>query len=103
MNRFSGVLALTALLLGGCASGAQRPAAAPARTVDPEVHALRIQLAAMRAERDAALAQLRAMMRQKPQVVRVVVPAPVAVSPHRPANDESQAGARVFTTLSTQP
>lgn len=95
------ILFAAVLLLGGCGHAPAQTAAKPAATVDPEIHALRVQLALARAERDAALARLHALERRKPAVVRVVErqPPPAAAAPH--SSDSGQSATQVFSTTST--
>ena len=86
-----------ALLLVGCGHAAQ--AAKPAATVDPEVRALRAQLAKARAERDAALARLHAALQRKPGVIRVVVAEPAAAARHHV--NSAQPTTQVFSSVTT--
>ena len=94
------IAAAAILLLAGCGGAAQRPASTPVPTVEPEIRALRAQLAQAIAQRDDALARLRKALRRKPTVVRVVVGTP---APGARASDSGQPAARVFTTLRTSP
>lgn len=87
------------MLLAACGHEAARPAATPAPTVDPEVRALRAQLAQALAERDAALARLHALSQRKAAVVRVVVHEPAPAASPKAAGDSGQP--QVFTTLTT--
>jgi hypothetical protein len=90
------------LLLAGCGSGVQKqPAANASPAVDPQIRSLRAQLARARAERDAALARLHAVLKRKSAVTRVVVREPAVASPH--LSDSGQPASRVFSTITTQP
>lgn len=93
------ILLAAVLLLGGCGHAPQQTAVKPAPTVDPEISALRTQLAQARAERDAALARLHALERRKPAVVRVVVRQPATAAPR--SSDSSQPATQVFSNVTT--
>jgi hypothetical protein len=104
MNRFCAPVLAVAILLAGCThQGAPRPTSSPAPRIDPEILALRAQLKRALAERDAALAQLRALQRRPQTVVTVVQTAAPAVSaPRARAGDASQSQQpHVFRTLTT--